>query len=40
MGYGIDYAEKYRYLPEIYRMELESATPAGVAPSPMGERSE
>ena len=40
VGYGIDYAEKYRYLPEIYRMELESATPAGVAPSPMGERSE
>jgi hypoxanthine phosphoribosyltransferase len=23
VGYGIDYAEKYRYLPEVYRLEFE-----------------
>ena len=40
VGYGIDYAEKYRYLSEIYRVELESAAPSGIAPTSLGERSE
>ncbi len=26
VGYGIDYAEKYRYLPDIYRLEFEPVT--------------
>jgi hypoxanthine phosphoribosyltransferase len=26
VGYGIDYAEKYRYLSDIYRLEFESVT--------------
>lgn len=37
VGYGIDYAEKYRYLPEVYRVEFEETASPGRPPAPAGD---
>jgi hypoxanthine phosphoribosyltransferase len=39
-GYGIDYAEKYRYLPEIYRVEIDAPAPQNLSPASVGDRTE